>query len=73
VAEVAVAGVIDERSGESVKAVVVPVPGGSLSEQQVVDRCAEKLAGYKVPRTVEFAETLPHSAIGKLRRVRLRS
>jgi long-chain acyl-CoA synthetase len=70
VAEVAVVGVIDERSGESVKAVVVPAAGASLSEQQVVDRCAEQLAGYKVPRTVEFADALPHSATGKLRRVR---
>ncbi|MBK1784200.1 AMP-binding protein [Prauserella sp. ASG 168] len=72
VAEVAVAGVLDERTGEAVKAVVVPKPGASLSEQQVVDACAARLAGYKVPRTVEFAEQLPHSSTGKLRRVRLR-
>ncbi|WP_236789790.1 AMP-binding protein [Amycolatopsis sp. GM8] len=69
VAEVAVVGVLDERSGESVKAVVVPAPGVSLSEQQVVEHCAAGLAGYKVPRTVEFADALPHSATGKLRRV----
>lgn len=73
VAEVAVVGAIDERSGESVRAVVVPAAGAALSEQQVVDHCAERLAGYKVPRTVEFAESLPHSPIGKLRRVRLRA
>ncbi|HJQ45414.1 MAG TPA: AMP-binding protein [Amycolatopsis sp.] len=73
VAEVAVVGVIDERTGEAVKAVVVPSAGASLSEQQVVDHCVEKLAGYKVPRTVEFAESLPHTPTGKLRRVRLRS
>ena len=73
VAEVAVVGVIDERSGESVKAVVVPAAGSSLSSQQVVDHCAEKLAGYKVPRTVEFAESLPHTPTGKVRRVVLRS
>ncbi|PXY32014.1 AMP-binding protein [Prauserella muralis] len=72
VAEVAVVGVIDERSGEAVKAVVVPAAGAALSEQQVLDRCAERLAGYKVPRTVEFAERLPHSATGKVRRARLR-
>lgn len=68
----AVVGVIDERSGEAVKAVVVPAAGAALSEQQVLDRCAERLAGYKVPRTVEFAERLPHSATGKVRRARLR-
>jgi long-chain acyl-CoA synthetase len=73
VAEAAVVGVIDEHSGESVKAVVVPTPGAALSEQQVVDHCAGTLAGYKVPRMVEFAESLPHSPVGKLRRLRLRS
>ncbi|MEU0791038.1 AMP-binding protein [Amycolatopsis sp. NPDC005961] len=72
VAEAAVVGVVDERSGEAVKAFVVPAAGASLSEQQVVDHCAAHLAGYKVPHAVEFAESLPHSATGKLRRVRLR-
>ncbi|PXY35308.1 acyl-CoA synthetase [Prauserella coralliicola] len=72
VAEVAVVGVLDERSGEAVKAVVVPKPGAALSEQQVVDACTATLAAYKVPRTVEFAEALPHSSVGKLRRFRLR-
>lgn len=72
VVEAGVVGVVDERTGEAVKAVVVPAPGASLSEQQVVEHCAEHLAGYKVPHTVEFAESLPHSATGKLRRMRLR-
>ncbi|GAB3350832.1 AMP-binding protein [Amycolatopsis echigonensis] len=72
VVEAAVVGVVDERSGEAVKAVVVPAEGAALSEQQVVDQCAAHLAGYKVPHTVEFAETLPHSATGKLRRLKLR-
>lgn len=72
VAEAAVVGVLDERSGEAVKAVVVPAAGASLSEQQIVDACAARLARYKVPHTVEFADDLPHSATGKLRRMRLR-
>ncbi|AUI63122.1 acyl-CoA synthetase [Amycolatopsis sp. BJA-103] len=72
VVEAGVVGVVDERTGEAVKAVVVPAPGASLSEQQVVEHCAAHLAGYKVPHTVEFAESLPHSATGKLRRLRLR-
>ncbi|RZQ64300.1 AMP-binding protein [Amycolatopsis suaedae] len=72
VEESAVVGVLDERSGEAVKAVVVPVSGASLSEQQVIDQCTGRLATYKVPTTVEFAETLPHSPTGKLRRMRLR-
>ncbi|MEU3273819.1 AMP-binding protein [Saccharomonospora sp. NPDC006951] len=72
VAEVVVAGVLDERSGEAVKAVVVPAKGAALSEQQVIELCAARLAAYKVPRTVEFAARLPHSATGKLRRAKLR-
>ncbi len=65
VAEAAVVGVLDQRSGEAVKAVVVPAPGVGLSEQQVIDHCANRLAGYKVPRIVEFADELPHSTMGK--------
>jgi long-chain acyl-CoA synthetase len=72
VAESAVVGVVDERSGEAVKAVIVPEPGAALSEQQVMDACTKQLAGYKVPRTVEFADSLPHSPTGKLRRMKLR-
>jgi long-chain acyl-CoA synthetase len=72
VAEVAVVGVLDDRSGEAVKAVVVVVPGGALSEQQVVDQCSAKLARYKVPSTVEFADELPHTVTGKLHRTKLR-
>ena len=72
VVEAAVVGVVDERSGEAVKAVVVPAPGASLSEQQVLEHCAARLARYKVPTTVEFATSLPHSATGKLRRLKLK-
>ncbi|MPY79001.1 MAG: AMP-binding protein [Actinophytocola sp.] len=72
VAEVAVIGVVDERSGEAVKAVVVVAPSAALSEQQVVDHCAEHLARYKVPSFVEFADELPHTATGKLSRTPLR-
>ncbi|MFD2418408.1 AMP-binding protein [Amycolatopsis pigmentata] len=74
VREAAVVGVIDERSGEAVKAVVVPEPGAAApSAEEVAAHCARMLAGYKVPKTVEFADSLPHSVTGKLRRVGLRS
>jgi long-chain acyl-CoA synthetase len=72
VSEAAVVGVLDERSGEAVKAVIVPAPGASLSEQQVVEYCEARLARYKVPHTVEFADSLPHSVTGKVLRLRLR-
>lgn len=72
VAEVAVIGVLDDRTGEAVKAVVVVRPGGALSEQQVVEHCAAKLARYKVPALVEFSGELPHTVTGKLHRTKLR-
>jgi long-chain acyl-CoA synthetase len=72
VREAAVVGMLDERSGEAVKAVIVPASGASLSEQQVVEYCEARLARYKVPHTVEFADSLPHSATGKVLRLRLR-
>ncbi|WP_019819021.1 AMP-binding protein [Saccharomonospora saliphila] len=73
VAEVVVVGVLDERTGEAVKAVVVPEPEAELSQRQVLERCAERLAGYKVPRTVEFVTELPHTPLGKVRRAELRA
>ncbi|WP_026455386.1 AMP-binding protein [Saccharomonospora iraqiensis] len=73
VAEVAVVGMLDERTGEAVKAVVVPAAGAGLSAQRVQEHCAEHLAGYKVPRTVDLVTELPHSPTGKVRRAELRS
>ncbi len=72
VREAAVVGMLDEHSGEAVKAVVVPEEGAALSEQQVIEHCAARLAGYKVPTVVSFTDALPLSATGKVRRVGLR-
>ncbi|MFO7192244.1 AMP-binding protein [Thermocrispum sp.] len=72
VAEVAVVGVLDDHTGEAVKAVVVPGPGSTLSEQQVIEHCAQKLPRYKVPIAVEFSGQLPHTVTGKLYRTKLR-
>jgi len=72
VAEAAAVGVPDERTGESVKVVVVRDEGADLTEETVKDHCAARLAKFKVPTVVEFAPTLPHSPTGKLARARLR-
>jgi long-chain acyl-CoA synthetase len=72
VAESAAVGVPDERTGEQVIAVVVLREGASLTEDEVRDHCAERLARFKVPRTVRFVDELPHSATGKVRRASLR-
>ncbi|SEP83194.1 long-chain acyl-CoA synthetase [Lentzea xinjiangensis] len=72
VLEAAAVGVPDEKTGESVKVVVVLRDGASLSAGDVVSHCAARLAKFKVPTSVEFAPALPHSPTGKLARAVLR-
>ncbi|MDQ2582702.1 acyl-CoA synthetase [Saccharothrix yanglingensis] len=72
VAEAAAVGVPDERTGESVKVVLVRAEGSGLTEDEVREHCAARLAKFKVPTVVEFADALPHSPTGKLARARLR-
>ncbi|GGP57060.1 AMP-binding protein [Saccharothrix coeruleofusca] len=72
VAEVAAVGVPDERTGEAVKVVLVLEEGAELTEERVREHCAQRLAKFKVPAVVEFAQVLPHSPTGKLARALLR-
>ena len=58
-------GVPDEKRGESVKVFIVPKPGESLTAEEVIAHCRERLSAYKVPRFVEFLDDLPLTAIGK--------
>jgi long-chain acyl-CoA synthetase len=68
VAEAAVIGVSDPNTGQAPHAYVVPAldPPPTLAELQVF--CAERLARYKLPTAFELVESLPHSAIGKVRK-----
>lgn len=68
VAEVAVVGVPDDRTGAAVKAVVVPVPGAELTAEQVTEHCAARLARFKRPAAVAFADELPRTPTGKIAR-----
>jgi long-chain acyl-CoA synthetase len=72
VADVAVTGVPDARRGEVAKAWVVVRSGATLTDADVRDWCRERLARYKVPAHVEFRETLPRNAAGKVLRRELR-
>lgn len=70
VALAAVVGVSDKKSGETVKAFVQLKPGEQATEQEIIEFCKDKMAGYKRPREVEFRDELPVSVVGKvLRRV----
>jgi len=71
VQEAAVAGVPDAYRGETVKAYIVVKPGLSLTEQEVIAWCRERLAAYKVPRQVAFRPTLPKTMVGKVLRRKL--
>ena len=66
VQDVAVIGVPSEKWGEAVKAVVVKKEGAELSERDLISFAREKIAGYKVPKSVDFTEQLPRNASGKL-------
>jgi fatty-acyl-CoA synthase len=66
VAEAAVFGVEDEKFGQRLKAVVVKRKGAKLSEDEVKKYVKSNLAGYKVPREVEFVGELPRTSTGKV-------
>jgi acyl-CoA synthetase (AMP-forming)/AMP-acid ligase II len=73
VAEVAVIGVPDEKWGELILALVVLAPGQTATEDELRDHCRTKLAGYKVPKRIEFRDELARTATGKLQKFKLRA
>jgi len=67
VLQVAVIGVPSEKWGEAVHAIVVPRPGHTVAEQEIIDHAREWIAGYKVPKSVEFrTDPLPLSGAMKV-------
>ncbi|MFI6310404.1 acyl-CoA synthetase [Nocardia fusca] len=76
VLDVAVIGIPDEEMGESVQAVVQPAPGatpGPALAAELRDYLRERIAHYKVPRGIDFADELPRTPTGKLVKGKLRA
>jgi acyl-CoA synthetase (AMP-forming)/AMP-acid ligase II len=72
VLEVAIVGVPDKVMGEAVKAVIALKTGEKGGEEEIKQFCAEHLANYKVPKYVEFVESLPRNPAGKVIKGQLR-
>jgi NitT/TauT family transport system permease protein len=66
VAEVAVVGIQDAERGQALKAVIVPKVGEEVSKRELMRFCRERLANFKLPKTIEFRDSLPRSRTGKV-------
>ena len=71
--EVAVIGVPDDKWGEAVKAVCVPKAGASIDADSVIGWTRERIASFKVPKSVDVIAALPRNASGKILRKDLRA
>lgn len=72
IADVAVVGVPDDRWGEAVKAIVVAEKDTSPDPKEIIAWAKTQIAGYKVPKTVDFIDALPRNPSGKILRRELR-
>ena len=72
VQDCAVIGVPDDKWGEAVKAVIELKPGATVTEDEIIQLCKDKVGSVKAPKTVEFWDSLPRSPVGKVRKKDIR-
>lgn len=72
VAEVAVIGVPNDKWGELVTAIVVVSEGEQVTQEEIIAHCRGRIAGYKIPKRVEFRDELARTATGKIQKFKLR-
>ncbi len=70
--EAAVIGVPHERWGETGHALIIPVPGSTVTEADVAEWCRARLASYKCPNSISFCDDFPRTSLGKPRKALLR-
>ena len=73
VVEAGITGIPDKVYGEEIKAFVVLKPGEQASEEEIIAFCKERLPNFKIPKKVQFMESLPKNLLGKVLRAELRN